>query len=691
MTLTVTRLAMISGRLEMLRGRLLLFVPACVGAGVGGYFILPREPTMLAWTLVALSALALTALGGRFWPGRFSGLASLAFAAALVLFGGLVAGVRTEMVRAPVLDFRYYGPVEGRIVKVDRSQSDAVRLLLDAVRLERVAPERLPARVRVSLHGEQGFFVPMPGQRVAMTAYLSGPEGPVEPGGFDFQRMAWFDRIGAVGYTRAPALLVAPSDEGMAGLFVQGLRARIGAGVRAAIPGEAGGFAVAVTTGDRSGMSRETIATLRGSNLAHLLAISGLHMGLLTAFVFAALRYGLALVPGLAVAYPLRKIAAVGALQAGAFYLALSGGNVATERAFIMVSVMFGAVLLDRRALTLRAVAIAALLILLARPESMTEPGFQMSFAATSALVVVFGALRDWGGWHPPRWVQAPLAVILSSGVAGLATAPFAAAHFNQVSHYGLLANFLAVPVMGALVMPLAAIAALLWPFGLSGVALWLLRWPILWILAVAQKVSSLDGALSHVPSPPGLVLPLITVGGLIFMLFLGRTRLLGLAPMMVAFALWIDTERPDVLISGSGRLVGVLTSQGRALNKPRGDGFAARSWLENDGDPVAQGVAADRFGFVGEKGTVFAEVSGVRLAALSGRGAASRVAMACAEADLVVLGAAVPPEEVPSGCRLLDATALEKSGALALWTKGNDLRMRSVSDSTGQRPWVRP
>ena len=686
-------LANISGRLERLSGRRMLYVPVCLGLGVGTYFALPVEPSILVWSFVGLGAVAVAGFAAYLLRGRFAGLGFLFLGLALVAGGFLAGGLRSASVSAPVLGFRYYGPVEGRIVKIDRSSSDAVRLTLDRLRLDRVAPAEMPERARVSLHGDQPYLVPVPGQRIAVTAFLSGPEGPVEPGGFDFRRMAWFDRLGAVGYTRAPALHLPPEvaaaggHDGGGGVLVQKMRRAISTWVQSKIPGEPGGFAAAITTGDRAAMSRETIQTLRDSNLAHLLAISGLHMGLLTAFVFAALRYALALVPGLADNVPIRKIAAVGALQAGAFYLALSGGSVATERAFIMVSVMFGAVLLDRRALTLRAVALAATLILLTQPESLTEPGFQMSFSATIALVFIFGQMRDWKGWRAPRWMRPVTGVLLSSAVAGLATAPFAAAHFNQVSYYGLLANVLAVPVMGLAVIPLAVMTALAAPFGLAAMPLWLMQWPIKWILAVAAYVSALDGAVGYVASPGPLVLPLVAAGGLTLVLLRGMPRLAGIAPIVIGFALWADAERPQVLVAPSGGLVGVMTPEGRALSKPRGDGFTASVWLENDGDPVEQDAAADRHGFRGEKGTLFAELGAVRLAALSGRGARERVPAACAEADVVVISMDV--EAPPAGCEIYDEARLVDTGALALWLEDGAVRIDSVADHAGARPWT--
>lgn len=684
----MTPLDRISGRLERFAGRLLLFAPVCLGSGIGLYFALPVEPDWIGWSVIALGTVLAGLVGWQLARGRLAGIGFLSFGVATVLAGLLVAGARTELVRAPVLGFRYYGPVEGRVVKIDRSASDAVRLTLDRVRLERVAPVARPERVRVSLHGAQGYLHPTPGQRVALTAFLSAPEGPVEPGGFDFRRMAWFDRIGAVGYTRAPALMLDRGEAGSGGLAMERIRQRIAVAVRAALPGEAGAFASAITTGDRAQVNTEALAALRGSNLAHLLAISGLHMGLLTGFVFTALRYAMALMPGLADRVAIRKIAAVGALQAGAVYLALSGGNVATERAFIMVSVMFGAVLIDRRALTLRAVAAAALLILVVQPEALPEPGFQMSFAATTALVAAFGALRDRPRWHPPRWANGPFGVFVSSSVAGLATAPFAAAHFNQVSHFGLIANLLAVPVMGTLVMPLAVVAGLLAPFGLAPLALSLMRYPIEWILGVARFVSTLDGALGHVASPGPWVLPLIAFGGLALVLMAAKARLLGLVPLAFGFALWGQVERPPVLVAATGGLVGVLGPDGRALSKPGGDSFSATVWLENDGDPVAQEAAFARRGFVGTQGDKRVSAGGQMLVHLTGQGAAARADAACLSADVVVVSVTVDP--APEGCLFYDQTRLADTGALALFEASGGLRVVTVADTSGARPWTR-
>ena len=426
--------------------------------------------------------------------------------------------MRVRFVAAPKLGWLYYGAVEGTISHIDRSTSDKPRVLLTDLVLAKIAPGKTPKRVRISVHSKIVGTDLQPGLRVMTTARLSPPAGPVEPGGFDFQRKAWFQRLGAVGYTKVPVLMAAPAQRNSASLYLFSLRMRISAFVQSQISGQPGAFAAAILTGDRSRIDPERMIDLRGSNLAHLLAISGLHMGLLTGFVFALVRYGLALWPTIALRLPVKKVAAVVSLLAGFAYLLLSGGNVATQRAFVMVSVMIVAVLIDRPAITLRAVALAAILILVAQPESLLEPGFQMSFAATTSLVATFEYLnrnpiyrfRDGFLSQTAKWT---VTLTVSSGIAGAATAPISAFHFNQIAQFGLIANLASVPVMGIVVMPAAVIAGILSVVGASGPAFAVMGLGVEWILGVAGYVSGLESATRAIPTAPTAALAILSVG----------------------------------------------------------------------------------------------------------------------------------------------------------------------------------
>lgn len=658
------------------RGHLFPWAPVCLALGIGLYFQLPVEPDLPVYTMAGLSG-GICVVLALFRPG---GWAALAWAIVLVSLGFGLAGLRAHRIAAPVLDWRYYGPVEGRVVGLDRSASDAVRVTLDRVVMERVAPARRPDRVRLSLHGLPADL--RPGQRIMTTAHLSPPQGPVEPGGFDFRRHAWFQGLGAVGYTRVPVLTVAPPQAGKAGLGVFALRMEASHRVQTVLPGDVGGFAAAVTTGDRSGVGQAALDALRASNLAHLLAISGLHMGLLAGFVFSALRIALSLVPSLALRLPVKKVAAIGALAAAAVYLALSGGNVATERAFVMVAVVLLAVLVDRRAFSLRAVAMAALIVLCLRPEALLGPGFQMSFAATTALIAFFGWLRDADLPHAPGWAKPVLGVLFSSAVAGLATAPVGAAHFNTMSHYGLIANLVSVPLMGILVIPAAVLALCLAPVGLEAVGLVPMGWGLSWILLVADTVSGLDGAQGYVPGPGPWVLPLIALGMLWLILWQGRARLAGLVPVIAGFLLWTQAERPAVLVADTGGLVGVMTDTGRALSKSRGAGFVARNWLENDGDGTDQPGAAARW--PGEAGKVqVMSIGKTEIVHVIGKTGAAMID-GCKAGQIVVSSV---PLNLTGPCEVFDPKRLIQTGSLAITEQG----ILTAREAAGQRIWNTP
>jgi competence protein ComEC len=672
---------MISDALLAQRGHLIGWVPLFLACGIGWYFAIRVEPSW-PFVMAVLVFSLMCMLGAR---AVHVSCTPVLLALALVGAGVGLAKWRTESVGAPVLTFRYYGPIEGRVVGMDRSGSDALRLTLDQVFLNRLSPDRTPERVRISLHGEMPFVDVQPGQVIMTTGHLSPPSGPAEPGGFDFQRHAWFAGIGAVGYTRNPLLRLAPAQNDGWALRVFQARMAVSGAVQSGLSGEVGAFAAAIMSGDRSGMSQVTLANLRASNLAHLLAISGLHMGLLTGFVFAVLRGAMVLIPSVGLRWPVKKIAAFGALLAAGGYLALSGGNVATERAFTMVAVMLVAIMLGRPALTLRAVAMAAIVILVLQPESFTGPGFQMSFAATTALVFVFKYLRHANWQHWPRWTRGAVSLVISSFVAALATAPFAAAHFNQIAHYGLIANLLSVPLMGVLVMPAAVVAACLAPLGLAWVGLAVMGWGLRWILLVAETVASQDGALGHVVAPQWYVLPVLAGGALWLVLWQGRARMAGIVVVGVAFLLWSGATRPDILVADSGGMIGRMTPNGRALSKPRGDGFVTGVWLENDGAPVNQEIAGVRDGVRRGTRRYGAVLGGWDILQVSGKMALAEI-QGCDGADILISNQS---NEVQRPCEVFDIERLRETGALGLsLTEFGGLKFTAAQTITGNRPW---
>ncbi|WP_230383033.1 ComEC/Rec2 family competence protein [Paracoccus shanxieyensis] len=693
-----------------LRAGMLPWLPFWMGLGIGLWFALRSQPGAahyLAASAVAVLAICLALGAGRLvrlghvgWD-RGDMLRIWGIAIFMVALGFLLIGLRSWSVAAPILDFRYYGAVEGRVVEIDRSSGDRLRLTLDQVVLERVAPDRTPRHVRISLFVTDPM--PVPGQHVMTTAHLGPPNGPAEPGGFDFRRLAWFEGLGAVGYSRVPVLTVAPPHEGGM-LALHRLRMRISQAMMDSIGGQAGAVASALMTGDRSGIAEATNDVMRASSLYHIISISGLHMTMLAGFVYAAVRLlgvGVQLC-GVPLGTRLHKWAAGVALLAALLYLWISGGGVATERSFIMVAVMLLAIIADRRAVSLRTVALAAMVLFFYMPEGMTSAGFQMSFSATVALIL---SQRPWQSvqHHVPALLRPAAMLILASVAAGLATTPFAAAHFGRMSQYGTLANLLVVPVVGTIVMPAGVIAAVLAPLGMAQPALWLMGLGTKWMLFIAEWVAGLNGAVAYLPAPPGAVLPLLGVGACLVVLaglrgtpdaarLSAPHRLLGMACLVAAAVIWGMATRPQVLISAEGDAVGVMTAQGRAMSRPRGGSFTVSNWLDADGDRADQTAAAARPLWQGPENhrqTVLqAGGRAVTLHHLSGKRGAENAAALCRKDTILVANTDLPiAKDAP--CLVLDPARLRRSGAVALNPSPAGLNIVTVRTASGARDWT--
>lgn len=676
---------------ERERRRAPLWAPAFLGLGIWIYFSLLAEPD--AWAVAACVALPAAIVPvlmmGRRIPGTTAlppVAAALLVAAGLVAAGFAAASMRAGAVAAPVLAERMEATVQGRVAEITRSHTDRRRVELRDVVIYGLSPGETPQRVRVTLlEGAFARKVSL-GERIEVFAQLGPPEGPVEPGGFDFRRHAWFESLGAIGFALGPLVAAHPDVAELSapgpwsldrlGLAVERLRGRLTDGILAALPGREGAFAAAILTGSREEVRGEDLQALRDSNLAHLLAISGLHMGLLAGIAFWAARFALACWPWLAVRVPTKKVAAGAALAAAAAYLALSGASVATQRAFVMAAAALIAIMVDRPAISLRALAAAALVILLIRPESLMDAGFQMSFAATAALVAAWELARDrrWlrpthGSSRGRRLLLWAGGLLLTSLVAGAATAPFAAAHFNRMTTWGLPANLLAAPVMAFWVAPMGALSAALAPLGLHQLPLTAMGWGVGVILDIARFFAELPLAVRPVSSPPPLALPMLALGGLWLVIWASRLRLLGLAAMLAAAALWIPGgERPELLIAPRAAAMGVLGEQGRAVDRARGAGYAIDTWLANDGDPVPQAVAAARPGIDRQPRRAEARLAnGWSVVVLGGLVTPEGLRAECAARTVVVAAAARPGAAAPGPCVTLDGEALRSLGAVSI------------------------
>jgi competence protein ComEC len=418
-------------------------------------------------------------------------------------------------------------------------------------------------------------------------------------------------------------------------------------------------------------------------------------MVIMAGAVFFSIRLALAAIPAIALRFPIKKWAAAGAMAGALGYLLISGAAFATVRSYIMISIMFLAVMLDRPALALRNVALAALAILLVWPESLFDPGFQMSFAAVVALVSAYEWVRgreaEAAAGSRRSVVRTSLlflgGIVLSTLVASLAVAPFGIYHFHNTQQFAILANLLAIPICNLVVMPAALAALVALPLGLEAAPLWAMGLGIEAMVWCAEAVAALPGAVGRVPAIPTHAFLLMLAGGLWGALWKTRWRLLGVVPIVIGLMLMPTGRRPDVLVGREAALVAVRAADGRlSAVAGRGSGFELARWLEHDGDGRQPAEAARATAFSCAAHGCTARVKGALLAVASSPAALREN---CASAVILVLRFARPRGCEPPGVAI-DVEDVRRNGAFALYIEATGVRIETVAGNRGDRPWAR-
>jgi competence protein ComEC len=460
--------------------RRVLWLPVWFGGGIALYFALTVEPPLWLGAAVMLAAIAAAIVARRrpVWRGA-------AISLALTAAGFALIGETTRERAAPMLD-RRLGPVAitGNVVDID-TLDRGWRIIVAPDPLPGLDPARQPHLIRI--HITEASDLLSPGDRTSFKAMLYPVPGQTLPGAHDLQREAYFAGIGAVGYSYGGAHHLAEDPGPPAGWrqWLLRLRTEVTRRITAVLPGSTGGVAAALIAGKRGAIDEEVIEAFRNSGLSHLLAIAGLHLGLVGAFVFFAVRGGLALAPYVALRLPIKKIAAAVTLVVLFCYLMLSGAAIPTERAFVMNGIVFAAILIDRLRISMRICAIAAAVVLLLRPESLAGVSFQMSFGAVVALIAVYETWGEQLAYALRRGSLARKALGYAGGIAvttlvvTVGTDPFSIYHFHRIALYSPLANVIAVPISALWTLPWGVVSCLLMPFGLERLALIPMGWGI--------------------------------------------------------------------------------------------------------------------------------------------------------------------------------------------------------------------
>jgi len=679
------------------RERWMLWAPVAFGLGAAGYLELKAEPS---WALLAgltAGAAILAWLVGR---RSTRGLSVFLVLATFLAAGALAGKVRSHAVAAPILvGERAVMTVDGFVVDAVSPGAGGPRLLIAPVSISRLAPEDTPKRVRVTVEAED---IPSPGQAVRLRAMLGPPPPPAAPGAYDFARDAWFHGVGGVGFAIGQMRSVAldpPPWRLRVAMVINAFRWRLASRIVDDMGAERGGIAAAMVTGHEAWITKEQTEAMRASGLAHILSISGLHMAIVGGFAFGLVRLLIAAWPWAVLRVPGKKVAALAGLVAVGAYLVISGAPPPALRAAITATVAFAAILFDRQAISLHGLAVAALIILAVQPESAGAPGFQMSFAATAALVALAEAwprpVREISVPWPIRAFQAAsgwLAVSVgASFVAGLATGPFAMQHFNRVAVWGLPANLAVAPLSSFVIMPFLALGAVLEGFGLGEPFLAVAGWGIAAMMWIAEAFAGVDGAQHVVASGPPFTLALAFVGLMLLCLWRGRLRWLG-APLALAVALWPRPAPPDVWIAPDGTTAAVRHGREAVLLRPDARRFGAELWGRRRGLVVPESTAPSPLYRCDRRSCAPTDEAPVALALSWSKSAPEREVLAtmCGEAEIVVLrgaGSLMPP-----ACRdriVLDADDFATGGAAELYRRGGEWWIVWAQPLRGVRPWT--
>ncbi len=664
---------------EAERGRFVPWLSVCMGGGVVAYFDLQAEPNAWAGAAAALSASLALVIGWRAPVGRAAALAGL-FAALGFLSGQFATWRALPIEPLPTRAAILTGTVRG----VDLLP-DGRRVTLSDVRLEPDAPP-LARLVRVRLH-RLDMAAMGAGDRVQVRALIRPPSPPAFPGAWDLQRDAFFSGLGGSGYALNPSEVLERAPPRGSAATLQGVRDWIAGRAMAGLPGSSGAVAATLLTGTTTAIAQGDREAFRDSGLAHLLAVAGLHIGIVMGVAMGATRLLLALSEHAALHWPTKAMAAGAALAIGGAYLLLTGAHLPIMRSFATASLVTLGLVVGRRALSLRGLALAAVALMLLSPNEAVGASFGMSFSAVLALITGYEALRPWlarlhgGGWGR-RIMSHVVALVLTSLLAGTASAPFGAYYFGHFQLYFIVANVAAVPLTAFWVMPLGLLALLMMPLGFESLALVPMGWGIDGILWIGRTVSAWPSATLPVPHMPAWGLCVFSLGLAWLGLWRSRLRLAGVPVMLAGLLSPLVAPAPDILVSSEARLIAIRADRYYLMSQSGASKFVREAWQNQlaarplvpmrTGEPAFCDANACRV-----------QRNGQQVMILRGR-----MQPDCGGIDLLV-SAEPARDECPAGTPYVDRFSVWREGAVAIWMTGPAPRILSDRTYRGDRPWV--
>ena len=669
--------------------RFVLWLPLFLSIGIALYFGENSEPDNIYNMFVLFAILALLGVLGRkraLMHRLYSVLNFVVIASSLIALGYGLADLKMSSLDTKLLQGELFGvEIEG-VVKAIETTDNAKRFYIK-INKSSFRENESGQTVRLSRRGRNQEIDFGAGDIVSLKAVLRGPSAPFYINGYDFQRRAYIDGISAYGYIISDIRVLERNTQNF---WFENTRLFIEKKIYSHIDNsDTASIVTAFMTGEKKAISEPTLQSIRDSGLAHLLAISGLHVGFVAGLVFFFVRAMLALIPRIALQYPIKKIAAFVALLAAAFFTIMVGASVPTQRALLMTSIVLVAVIIDRRAISLRLVALAATIILCIAPEELISPSFQLSFAAVVALVGFYELARPfmqklYRDLNPLRKLLIYfIGLSVTSIIAGLATAPFTLYYFNHLAVLGVLANMLALPIMGGLIMPFVILSYLLMPIGLAEYPLYAMAFGVEWIVAVANYVSSFELASISYAFNNLYILIGIAIAG--YTLFFAKTKLFKFSGVCILFLLVLfsfNHKSPDILISTDDYIYAVKDEQGDyVFSDIRENKFMIEQWAQITGQKTLSTIpSCDQAGCI-------SKIDNIRIIFSKNN---SSLYEDCFNSDIIFTRRRVPHYLRCSNAQMIPLSYYRDEGVLSVYLKNNkQTEIISIKDKRGMRPWT--
>jgi competence protein ComEC len=558
-------------------------IPLAISLSILVYFNLPSEPKLNYYYILYYSLfISIIAFRHKI----------VAIYLTALLIGFIACVIRTQTVYAPTIHHKLENIwINGQISEIQLAERGG-RITLTNLFVRELSKKQTHKKIKIISNSSLEQFTV--GDKVVFMGTLMAPAAPMVPAGFDYQRFAYYQQIGGTGFALSKIIL--KSKPPLEAHFIEKIRQKIIARINHTMPQPAASIASGMLVGDSSYLKQKVYQQVKAVGIAHVIAISGMHMVVIVGIIFLSTRQLCTYSQFLSINYNLKKLSAIWAIIGSFFYLILAGNPVSAQRAYLMSTMILLSVLFDRYNNPLNSMAIACTIILLITPEALLNPSLQMSVASCFGLIMAYDQLQKLLPDHNDnnlflRIMRYGFNVAASTFIAGLFTAPLIIYHFHNFPTYTILANLLAIPLTDMILMPLGLLGLLLMPLQLEQLPLALMKIGIDLMLWLVVKISILPQANVFIPHLPIYLVAAFIVGIIAIFVPKNWLRLGGFGILTLSCYAAFKTKMPDLVVSGDGDLFAVLHKQRYYFSSLRHRKFTRQVWQEFLGESNPQSI----------------------------------------------------------------------------------------------------